>query len=69
METYRELYISGKIEFEEIDDYSYKWGMSDGEETLAQFLGLTKEEETAWVEESEDALYELLEKARIEFGK
>jgi len=64
MERYRDLFIKGEIEFEAIDDYSYKWGMSDTEETLAQYLGLTKEEETAWVEVSEDALRELLEDAK-----
>lgn len=61
---YRELYIKGEIEFEAIDDYSYKWGMSDSEETLANYLGLTPEEEDAWVSVSEDALRELLEKAK-----
>lgn len=69
MATYRELFIRGEIEFEAIDDYSYKWGMSEGEDTLAQYLGLTKEEETAWVEDSEEALIELLEKARAEYSK
>lgn len=69
METYKELFLKGEIEFEAIDDYSYKWGMSETEETLAQFLGLNKEEETAWVEDSEDALRELLEKQRARQDK
>lgn len=50
--TFKELYISGEIEFEAIDDYSYEWGMSDDERTLAQYLGLNAEEEDAWVSES-----------------
>lgn len=64
MAKYRELYIKGEIPFEAIDDYSYEWGMSDSEETLAQYLGLTAEEEDAWVSVSEEALIELLEKAK-----
>lgn len=65
MAKFRELYLAGKIEFEAIDDYSYKWGMSDdNDETLAQYLGLTPEEEDAWVSVSEDALRELLDKAK-----
>ena len=64
MATYKELYLAGKIEFEEIDDYSYEWGMSDDNCTLAEFLGLNAEEEDAWVSVSEDALRELLDKQR-----
>ena len=64
MAKYRELFINGEIEFEAIDDYVYEWGFSDTDETLAKYLGLTVEEETAWVEESEEALLELLLKAK-----
>lgn len=28
MTTYKERYLAGEIEFEEIDKYSYQWGMS-----------------------------------------
>ena len=64
MATYKELYLAGEIEFEAIDDYSYEWGMSDDNCTLAQFLGLNAEEEDAWVSVSEDALRALLDKQR-----
>ena len=64
MATYKERYLSGEIEFEEIDEYSYRWGMSDDERTLAQYLGLNAEEEDAWVSISEDALKTLLDKQR-----
>lgn len=64
MMTFKEKYIAGEIEFEAIDDYIEEWGNSDTELTLAKYLGLTKEEETAWVEDSEEALVELLEKQR-----
>ena len=64
MATYKERYLAGEIEFEAIDDYSYEWGMSDDNQTLAQYLGLNAEEEDAWVSVSEDALRELLDKQR-----
>lgn len=64
MSNFKEKYLAGEIEFEEIDDYSYKWGMSDDERTLAQYLGLNAEEEDAWVSVSEDALRELLDKQK-----
>ena len=64
MASYKERYLAGEIEFEEIDNYSYQWGMSDDERTLAQYLGLNAEEEDAWVSISEDALRELLDKQR-----
>lgn len=64
---FRELYITGEIEFEAIDDYSYEWGMGDEECTLAQYLGLNAQEEDAWVSESDEALQVLLDvqKARM----
>lgn len=62
MKTFKELYQAGEIEFEAIDEYSYQWGMSDDERTLAQYLGLNAEEEDAWVSVSEDALKELLDR-------
>lgn len=49
MANFKEKYLAGEIAFEEIDEYSYQWGMSDDERTLAQFLGLNAEEEDAWV--------------------
>jgi hypothetical protein len=64
MATYKERYIAGEIEFEEIDEYSYQWGISDDERTLAKYLGLNEEEEDAWVSISEDALRELLDKQK-----
>ncbi len=64
MSSFKEKYLAGEIEFEAIDDYSYKWGMSDDERTLAQYLGLNAEEEDAWISVSEDALRELLDKQK-----
>lgn len=62
--TFKERYLSHEIELEAIDDYIIEWNNSDTEETLAKFLGLNKEEETAWVEDSDDALFDLLEAQR-----
>lgn len=62
--TFKQRYLAGEIQFEEIDDYSYVWGNSDDSRTLAQYLGLNAEEEDAWVSVSEDALRELLEQAK-----
>ena len=62
--SFKELYLAGEVEFEAIDDYSYEWGMSDDERTLAQYLGLNEEEEDAWVSVSEDALREMLDKEK-----
>ena len=62
---FKELYLAGEIEFEAIDDYSYEWGMCDEDCTLREYLGLSEEEEDAWVSIGEDALFELLEKQRI----
>lgn len=58
---FKERYLAGEVEFEAIDDYSYEWGISDEECTLAQYLGLNEEEEDAWVSESEEALIALLD--------
>ena len=64
MDNFKALYLAGKIDFEEIDEYSYQWGMSDDERTLAQYLGLNADEEDAWVSVGEDALRELLDKQK-----
>ena len=64
MANFKERYLAGEIEFEEIDDYVYEWNNSDDIRTLAQFLGLNEEEEDVWIDEGDDALYELLEQQR-----
>ena len=64
MANFKERYLAGEIEFEEIDDYVDEWNISDDIRTLAQFLGLNEEEEDVWIDEGDDALYELLEQQR-----
>lgn len=60
--TFKELYLSGQIEFEEIDRYISLWNRSDDERTLAVYLGLNAEEEDVWIEDSDEALKELLDR-------
>lgn len=67
MANYKELYLAGKIPFEAIDDYSYEWGISDNQLTLAQYLGLNDDEEDAWISVGEDALKELLDRQKLSF--
>lgn len=63
--TFKEKYLAGEIEFEEIDDYSQEWGFSDETRTLREYLGLNDEEEDAWVSVGDDALKELLDTQRM----
>ncbi|MGN0298719.1 MAG: hypothetical protein ACI4C1_06000 [Lachnospiraceae bacterium] len=67
-QTFRERYLAGEIQFEEIDEYVEAWGNSDTECTLREYLGLTVDEESAWVEGSEEALIALLEQAKKKVG-
>lgn len=62
--TFKEKYLAGEIEFEAIDDFIEEWNNSSTTETLAQFLGLNEEEEDVWIEESDEALKELLDSKR-----
>lgn len=61
---FKERFLAGEIEFEEIDDYIVEWNNSDTKETLAKFLGLNGEEEAVWIDESDDALKNVLEKLK-----
>ena len=58
---FKELYLAGEIEFEEIDDYVEKWNNSDEHCTLREYLGLNAQEEDVWIEDSDEALQELLD--------
>ena len=50
-----------EIPFEEIDRYIEEWNESDDERRLAEYLGLNADEEDVWVDESDEALQELLD--------
>lgn len=60
--TFKELYLSGQVEFEEIDRFVSRWNLSDDPRTLARYLGLNGEEEDIWIEDSEEALKEVLDR-------
>ena len=62
--TFKEKYLAGEIEFEAIDEYIDIWNNSDDERTLAKFLGLNAEEEDVWIDDSDEALRELLDQQR-----
>lgn len=64
MMTFKEKYLAGEIEFEAIDDYVDEWNNGSSPETLARFLGLNEEEEDVWIEDSDEALKELLDKEK-----
>lgn len=62
--TFRERFMSGEAEFEEIFDLTDQWNFSDDLRTLREFLGLTADEEDVWISESDEALEELMNKER-----
>ncbi len=62
--TFKEKYLAGEVEFEEIDDYIEIWNNSNDTCTLAQFLGLNADEEDIWIDDSDEALKEMLDKER-----
>lgn len=64
--TFRERFMAGEADFEEIFDLTDKWNFSDTSETLREFLGLTAEEEDVWISESDEALEELMEREKSE---
>ena len=43
--NFKERYLAGEIEFEEIDSYITKWNFSDDTRTLAENHVLNEEEE------------------------
>ena len=41
-----------------------RWNNSDDERTLAVYLGLNADEEDVWIDESDEALQEMLDKQK-----
>ncbi len=66
MRKFRERYLSGETDFEEIFDLTEEWNFSDETCTLREYLGLTPEEEDLWISDSDEALEEFMEKERKE---
>lgn len=62
--TFKERYLAGEIDFYKIDDYISEWNFSDDMRTLREFLGLDAEEEAVWIDESDEALKELLDEQK-----
>ena len=62
--TFKERYLAGEIPFEEIDDYVEDWNNSDDPRTLREYLGLSAEEEDVWIDVSDEALQDLLDKQK-----
>ena len=67
--TFREQFMAGMIEFDEIFDLTDKWNFSDETCTLREFLGLNAEEEDIWISESDEALEAFMEQERREASK
>ncbi len=62
--TFRERFLAGKAEFDEIFDLTDEWNESDDTITLREYLGLTVEEEDIWVSDSDDALEDFMIRER-----
>ena len=62
--TFKERYLQGEIPFEEIDDDIIRWNESDELCTLREYLGLNEEEEDVWIDVSDEALQEMLDKQK-----
>ncbi len=62
--TFREQFMAGIVEFEEIFDYTQDWNFSDDTRTLREYLGLTEEEEDIWISQSDEALEEFMNQER-----
>ena len=61
---FKERYLDGEITCEEIDDYVDTWNNSDEPCSLREYLGLNAEEEDVWIEDSDEALQELLDRQK-----
>ena len=62
--TFKEKYLAGELEFEEIDDYIARWNESDDTRTLREYLGLNADEEDVWIDDSDEELKEMLDKQK-----
>lgn len=61
---FRERFLAGEAPFDEIFDLTDEWGFSDVTDTLREYLGLTVREEEIWVDESDEALEEFMNRER-----
>ena len=63
---FKELFLAGEVEFDEIDRITSRWMRSDDLRPLREVLGLNGEEEDVWIEEGDEALEALLQKEQAE---
>ena len=65
METkFKEAYLAGLIEFEELDALVSRWNFSDDNTPLREYLGINGDEEDVWIEEGDEALQEMLDRQK-----
>ncbi len=64
--TFRERYMEGLTDFDEIFDLTSKWNYSDETCTLREYLGLNAEEEDIWISESDEALEDYMEQEKAQ---
>ena len=64
MKKFKELYLAGEAELEDIDRFVERWNFSDETCTLREYLGLNEEEEDVWISDSDEALFDLLRAQR-----
>ena len=58
--------ITSAVSYTHLDDYIEIWNNSDDERTLAQFLGLSADEEDVWIDDSDEALKAMLDQERCQ---
>jgi len=58
---FKELYLAGEVEFEELDRLVGKWKFSDENTSLREYLGINGDEEDVWIEEGDEALQAVLD--------
>jgi len=58
--TFKELFLAGEVEFDEIHKFTSKWNFSDDPRPLREYLGLNSKEEDVWVSVSDEALEEMM---------
>lgn len=64
MGKFRERFLKGEIPFDDIFDLTDEWNMSDDPAPLREYLGLTAHEEDIWVEESDEALEDFMNREK-----
>lgn len=62
--TFRERYMAGEADFDEIFDLTEQWNFSDDPCTLREYLGLTADEEDIWVTKSDEDLEAYMEQEK-----